>query len=47
VLDYIPFAPHNVSSPIGTVAAAYLCAAVSFALEHRHSKGGVPFFGRK
>ncbi len=93
-LDYIPFAPHNVSSPIGTVAAAHLCAAVSnfavlewhaidmpywpnfvsyaggevisnghielteypglgleldqeFALEHRHSKGGVPFFGRE
>ncbi len=28
-LHYIPFAPHNVSGPIGTVAAAHLCAAVS------------------
>jgi galactonate dehydratase len=90
-LDYIPFAPHNVSSPIGTIAAAHVCAAVSnfavlewhaidmphwadfvhysggdiitegsielteapglgleldeeVALEHRHSKGGMPFF---
>jgi L-alanine-DL-glutamate epimerase-like enolase superfamily enzyme len=25
---YIPIAPHNVSSPIGTVAAAHLCAAI-------------------
>lgn len=91
-LDYIPLAPHNVSSPIGTIAAAHVCAAVSnfavlewhaidmphwadfvrysggeiitdghielteapglglelnqeAALEHRHSKGGIPFFG--
>lgn len=28
-LDYVPFAPHNVSSPIGTVAAAHVCAAVA------------------
>ncbi len=28
-LDYVPFAPHNVSSPIGTIAAAHVCAAVS------------------
>lgn len=28
-LDYIPLAPHNVSGPIGTIAAAHLCAAVS------------------
>ena len=28
-LNYIPFAPHNVSGPIGTVAAAHLCATVS------------------
>lgn len=92
-LDYVPFAPHNVSSPIGTIAAAHLCAAVSnfsvlewhaidmphwadfvrysggeiiedghiglteapglglqlneeVALEHRHDKGGIPFFGK-
>jgi len=28
-LHYLPFAPHNVSGPVGTVAAAHLCAAVS------------------
>ena len=28
-LDYVPFAPHNASSPIGTIAAAHVCAAVS------------------
>jgi galactonate dehydratase len=28
-LHYIPFAPHNVSGPIGTVAAAHLCASVA------------------
>lgn len=94
VLDYIPFAPHNVSSPVGTIAAAHVCAAVSnfavlewhaidmphwadfvrysggeiikeghielteapglgleldeeVAYAHRHSKGGIPFFGRE
>ncbi len=93
-LDYIPLAPHNVSSPIGTIAAAHVCAAVSnfavlewhaidmphwadfvsysgggiisdghiqlteapglglelnddAALEHRHEKGGIPFFDRE
>jgi galactonate dehydratase len=92
-IHYLPFAPHNVSSPVGTVAAAHVCAAVSnftvlewhaidmphwadfvrypggriirdghielteapglgleldeeFAYEHRHEKGGVPFFDR-
>jgi len=25
---FIPMAPHNVSSPIGTVAAAHACAAI-------------------
>ena len=91
-LDYIPLVPHNASSPIGTIAAAHVCAAVSnfavlewhaihmphwadfvrysggeviqdghielteapglglelneeVALEHRHSEGGIPFFG--
>ena len=28
-LHYLPFAPHNVSGPIGTVAAAHLCAALA------------------
>jgi galactonate dehydratase len=28
-LSYVPFAPHNVSGPIGTIAAAHLCATVS------------------
>lgn len=92
-IEYIPLAPHNVSSPIGTIAAAHVCAAASnfavlewhaidmphwadfvrysggevireghielteapglglelneeVALEHRHEKGGVPFFDR-
>jgi L-alanine-DL-glutamate epimerase-like enolase superfamily enzyme len=27
-LYYIPFAPHNVSSPIGTLASAHVCASV-------------------
>lgn len=27
-LYYIPFAPHNVSSPIGTMASAHVCASV-------------------
>jgi galactonate dehydratase len=27
-LYYIPFAPHNVSSPIGTLASAHICATV-------------------
>ena len=27
-LYYIPFAPHNVSSPIGTMASAHVCATV-------------------
>lgn len=92
-LDYVPFAPHNVSSPVGTIAAAHVCAAASnfsvlewhaidmphwadfvrysggeiisnghielteapglglelneeAAFEHRHEKGGIPFFDR-
>jgi galactonate dehydratase len=28
-LHYLPFAPHNVSGPVGTVAAAHLCASLS------------------
>jgi L-alanine-DL-glutamate epimerase-like enolase superfamily enzyme len=28
-LYYIPIAPHNVASPIGTVAAAHVCAAMN------------------
>ena len=28
-LYYIPVAPHNVASPVGTVAAAHLCAAMN------------------
>jgi galactonate dehydratase len=27
-LYYIPFAPHNVSSPIGTMASAHVCASI-------------------
>jgi len=25
---YVPFAPHNVTSPVGTMASAHVCAAV-------------------
>jgi L-alanine-DL-glutamate epimerase-like enolase superfamily enzyme len=28
-LHYIPVAPHNVASPIGTVAGAHVCAAMN------------------
>ena len=27
-LYYMPFAPHNVASPIGTMASAHVCATV-------------------
>lgn len=37
-LHYIPFAPHNVSGPIGTIAAAHLCASVAnFAVLEYHA----------
>lgn len=37
-LFYVPFAPHNVSGPIGTVAAAHVCASVTnFAVLEFHA----------
>ncbi len=34
---FVPFAPHNVTSPIGTMATAHLCAAVpNFLAVERH-----------
>lgn len=43
-LHYIPFAPHNVSGPIGTLAAAHLCAAVSnFSVLEYHAID-IPYF---
>ncbi|WP_432002325.1 mandelate racemase/muconate lactonizing enzyme family protein [Streptomyces sioyaensis] len=43
-LHYVPFAPHNVSGPIGTLAAAHLCAVVSnFSVLEFHAMD-VPYF---
>jgi len=37
---YIPMAPHNVSSPIGTMAAAHVCASIpNFLVMEFHSLG--------
>ncbi len=37
---YIPVAPHNVASPIGTVAAAHVCAAMNnFLVMEYHAHG--------
>ena len=44
-LYYIPIAPHNVSSPIGTVAAAHLCAAMSNFLVMEFHAHDVPWWG--
>jgi galactonate dehydratase len=42
-LYYIPFAPHNVSSPVGTIAACHVCATIPnflvlewHAIDHPH-----------
>ena len=46
-LYYIQFAPHNICSPIGTYAAAHVCAAVPnfLALEyHHHENPSWPLF---
>jgi L-alanine-DL-glutamate epimerase-like enolase superfamily enzyme len=38
-IHYIPFAAHNVSSPVGTVASAHVCAAIStFTVLEYHSQ---------
>ncbi|MBX6755142.1 MAG: mandelate racemase/muconate lactonizing enzyme family protein [Thermorudis peleae] len=42
---YIPIAPHNVCSPIGTVAAAHLCAAIPNFLALEFHAFDVPWWG--
>lgn len=41
---YIPIAPHNVASPIGTVAAAQVCAAMSNFLVMEYHAFDVPWW---
>lgn len=43
-LHYIPVAPHNISSPIGTMAAAHVCAAIPNFLALEFHAHGVPFW---
>ena len=42
---YIPMAPHNVASPIGTVAGAHVCAAISNFLVMEYHAHDVPWWG--
>ena len=42
---YIPVAPHNVASPVGTVAAAHVCAAMSNFLVMEFHAHDVPWWG--
>ncbi|HEX5498477.1 MAG TPA: enolase C-terminal domain-like protein, partial [Thermomicrobiales bacterium] len=42
---YMPVAPHNVASPIGTVAAAHLCAAMANFLVIEFHAHDVPWWG--
>jgi len=44
-LYYIPMAPHNVASPIGTVACAHVCAAISNFLVMEYHAHDVPWWG--
>jgi len=43
-LYYIPLAPHNVASPIGTVAAAHVCAAMNNFLVMEFHANDVPWW---
>jgi L-alanine-DL-glutamate epimerase-like enolase superfamily enzyme len=40
----IPIAPHNISSPIGTIASAHLCAAIPNFLVLEYHASDVPFW---
>ena len=42
---YIPIAPHNVASPIGTVASAHVCAAMSNFLVMEYHAHDVEWWG--
>lgn len=44
-LYYMPVAPHNVASPIGTVAAGHVCAAMSNFLVMEFHAHDVPWWG--
>jgi L-alanine-DL-glutamate epimerase-like enolase superfamily enzyme len=43
-LYYIPMAPHNVASPIGTVAAAHVCAAIPNFLVMEYHAHDIPWW---
>jgi L-alanine-DL-glutamate epimerase-like enolase superfamily enzyme len=43
-VHYIAVAPHNISSPIGTMASAHLCAAIPNFLALEWHAASVPFF---
>jgi L-alanine-DL-glutamate epimerase-like enolase superfamily enzyme len=43
-LHYIPIAPHNVASPIGTVAGAHVCAAMNNFLVMEYHAHDVPWW---
>jgi L-alanine-DL-glutamate epimerase-like enolase superfamily enzyme len=44
-LYYIPLAPHNVASPIGTVASAQVCGAINNFLVLEYHAHDVPWWG--
>jgi L-alanine-DL-glutamate epimerase-like enolase superfamily enzyme len=41
---YLPLAPHNISSPIGTMASAHMCAAIPIFIALEWHAADVPFF---
>jgi L-alanine-DL-glutamate epimerase-like enolase superfamily enzyme len=41
---YLPLAPHNISSPIGTLASAHMCAAIPNFIALEWHAADVPFF---
>lgn len=43
-MHYLAVAPHNISSPIGTMASAHLCAAIPNFLALEWHAASVPFF---
>lgn len=43
-MHYVAVAPHNISSPIGTMASAHLCAAIPNFLALEWHAASVPFF---
>ncbi len=43
-VHYVAVAPHNISSPIGTMASAHLCAAIPNFLALEWHAASVPFF---